>query len=97
MTFRSNSGGSYTLDNTTIVTYNSNGDTDITINETCQTIDFNDATITSFTIIDTNAITLTNINLPQLQSFYCYKNGFTGPLPNFAACVQLQSFYCNKN
>ena len=97
MTIRSNSGGSYTLDNTTIVNYSGNGNTDIVINAICQTIDFNDATITYFIIFNTNATTLTNINLPQLEVFFCANNQFTGTLPSFNACTLLQNFNCYNN
>jgi len=97
MTIRSVEGGSYTLDNTTIVTYNGNGDIDIIIDVTCQTIDFNDATITYFTINNTDATTLTNINLPLLTDFNCSYNQFTDQLPDFGACVLLTNFTCDNN
>ena len=94
--FRSNAGGSYTLDNTTIVNYSGDGNTNIIKNVTCQTIDFNDATITYFIISVTYATTLTNINLPLLQEFSCWGNQLT-ELPSFSACVQLQIFSCWGN
>jgi hypothetical protein len=95
ITISSNSGGSYILDNTIIVNYQSGNN--LVINVMCQTIDFNDATITSFTIINTNATTLTNINLPLLQNFNCSTNQFTGTLPSFSTCTQLLLFLCDDN